>query len=342
VTNPVVLADIPVGTKQYPAIVKANFDALASALNDAMAQILAVSGDGAQLLLDTYDRNGIVGTTSYRLDLPNYSGGSQIVIGRRPVFDAGKQEQNVSIAFGTYGGQRTRVTRTGDVTLDAASIVSGLPKTIYVGIISDGTPQLFEDNSNPEVLYIYSLCWDGFSLTCPKYEAPILLSDETLQDIAGAPSTERVFDSQTDWLSHTQSRSTIVLAGDGGVSETGLNISKRVIGGFIATGPGDAEGFFCPAGTDKLLTLELWDDQDRRWNLQPIQIDCSATPTRFFFTIDPALGDDRFVTDVAEFRLVRTSVGGDIASARGFTWGLHTIPVLGTPIPKNDAKVRVF
>ncbi len=341
-TAPVVMTDIPIGTKQYTSIVKQNFDALAAAVNDLAAQLLAVSGDGAQLLLHTWDRSGIVGTTSYRLDIPNYSGGSQIVIGRRPAFDSAKQEQDLSIAFHTYGGQKTMVTKPGDTTLDAASITTGLPKTIYVGVISDGTPQLFEDNTNPEVLYIYSMCWDGFSLTCFKYEAPILLSEETLQDLANSPTTERIFDTMTDWLSHTRSRSSIVLAGDGGMSETGINISKRVVGGFFATGPGDKEGFWCPAGTDSILKLELWDDQDRRWNLEDIEIDVKTAPTRFFFRIDPALGDDRYITDVTEFRLVRVSIGGDIASVRGFTWGLQTIPVIGAPIPKNEAKIRVF
>ena len=336
------LADIPIGNKTYPSIIKANFDAIASAVNDLEAQILAVSGDGAQLILDLYDRNGIVGSTSYRLDLAAYAGGSQITIGRRPAFNATRQEKNVSVAFGTYGGQKTRVTLTGDVTLDAGSISAGLPKTIYVGIPSDGTPQLFEDNSNPEVLYAYSLCWDGYSLTCPKYECPILDSDETLQDIAGAPVAERIFDNATDWLAHDESRSTVVLGGDGSTSETGLNVSRQVVGGFIAAGPADADGWSCPGGAGSLLELELWDDQDRRWNFEDIVIDVQATPTRFFFTIDPVIGDDRWATDVVEFRLVKKSLGVDILSARGFSWGLYTVPVIGTPIAKNSTEIRVF
>jgi hypothetical protein len=336
------LSDIPIGNKTYPSIVKANFDAIASAINDLEAQILAVSGDGAQLLLEIFDRNGIVGSTSYRLDLGTYAGGSAITIGRRPTFDAAKQEKNVSVAFGTYGGQKTRVTLTGDVVLDAASISAGLPTTIYVGIPSNGTPQLFPDNSNPEVLYAYSLCWDGYALTCPKYECPILEAKSTLDDVAGAPATERIFDNATDWLAHNESRSTIVLAGSGDTSETGLNLSRQVLGGFIAAGPADADGWSCPGGAGSLLTLELWDDQDRRWNFEDIVIDVQATPTRVFFTIDPVIGDDRWATDVVEFRLVKISMGGDILSARGFSWGLDTVPVIGTPIAKNDTLINVF
>lgn len=332
------LQTIPDGSTDYEAITEANRAALEDIINTLIAQVSAAGGDGAQLILDAFDRDGVVGAGSYRLDVANYVGGSQIVIGRRPAFDAAKGDQNVSIAFGTYGGARTRVTLVGDHTLDAAAIISGLPKTIYIAIPSDGTPQFYEDAGLPNLVYVYSLCWNGFTFTQITQIGHILPGFTLLQELAKATQTERIFDGGTDWLAETESRSTIVLGGDGSENEIGLDVSRQVVGGFISC-KGNSSSFFAPAGTAKTLKLELWDDQDRRWNLEDIEIDCSATPTRLFFRINPAIGTDVFVTDVAEFRLVRTAVGSDIASARNFTWGMYTRSVIGTPIPKDSSKV---
>jgi hypothetical protein len=333
------LQQIPDGSTDYEAILEANRVALEDEINTLLAQISAVGGDGAQLILDLADRDGVVGSASYRLDMANYTGGSQIVIGRRPVFDPAKGDKDLSIAFGTYGGTRQRVILEGDVTIDAAAIIDALPKTIYIAIPEDGTPQFYEDADLPNLVYVYKMTWNGFTLSEITQIGHILPAGFTLaQDLAKAKTCERVFDGGTDWLAETESRSTITLGGDGTENEIGLDVSRLVVGGFISC-KGDSESFYAPGGTAKTIKLELWDDQDRRWNLEDIEIDCSETPTRLFFRIDPAIGTDVFVTSVAEFRLVRTALGADIASARNFTWGLYTQQIVGTPIPKDSSKV---
>lgn len=336
---PITLATIPDGSTSYEAITEANRVMIESFLNELEAKVSAAGGDGAVLILDAFDRDGLVGGASYQLDVKNYTGGPQIKVGRRPVFSAAKGDQDLSIAFGTFGGLRQRVTLNGDVTLDASAIVSALPKTIYVGIPSDGTPQLYQDGTLPNVLYAYSMTWNGFSLTDFKHKAHILPGFTLIQELAKAPSCERIFDSQTDWFVHEESRSTMIFGGNGDTSETGLNVSREIVGGFFATGPADDDGWAVSGGPNSTLKLELWDDQDRRWNLEDIAIDVATAPTRFFFTIDPVLGDDRWVTDVTEFRLVKISAGGDVVGARGFSWGLFTRPVIGTPIAKDSAVV---
>jgi hypothetical protein len=332
------LQAVPLGSPDYPTITEANRAAIEAALNELDAKVSSVGGDGAQLILDAFDRDGVVGAASYQLDLKNYTGAAEIIVGRRPAADTMKGDQDVSIAFGTFSGVKKRVTQSGDVTLDASFVTADLPKTIYIAIPSDGTVQIYEDADLPNLVYVASMCWTGFALSQFKQLAHILPGFTLLQELAKVAACERIFDGSTDWLSHSESLSTVVLGGDGTENEIALNISREVVGGFIAA-TGIAEGFYAPAGPDNKLVLELWDDQDRRWNLEDIEIDCSATPTRLFFKIDPALGDDVFVTGVAEFRLVRTSIGGDVLSARRFSWGLYTRPVIGTPTARDTSKV---
>ena len=62
-------------------------------------------------------------------------------------------------------------------------------------------------------------------------------------------------------------------------NEIDLNLSRKVLGGFLAF-EGGRDGFFSPVDTGDTVELEIWDDQDRRWNLEDIVVDCSATPTR--------------------------------------------------------------
>lgn len=332
------LATIPNGSTDYEAITEANRLSIQAALNELDAKISSIGGDGAQVILDLFDRDGVVGAASYQLDLANYTGAGQIKVGRRPTADLVKGDADVSIAFGTYGGTRQRVSLTGDVTLDATWITSALPKTIYIAVPSDGTPQFYEDPGVPNLLYLYSMTWNGFTLSGFQQMAHVLPGFTLIQELAKVATAERIFDGGTDWLAETESRSTILIGGDSGENGIGLELSRQIVGGFISC-KGGPESFFAPAGTAKTIKLEVWDDEDRRWNLDDIEIDASATPTKIFFRIDPALGRDVFVTEDAEFRLVRTALGADVASARNFTWGLYSRPVIGTPVAKDTSLV---
>ncbi len=317
-------------TSEGWSVMDDNFEELQSFVNDLAQQILAVSGDGAQLLLDLFDRPGIVGTHSYVLDLENYEGGSEIVIGRRPEANEIFGELNISIAFGIFAGLKKRVQQPGDVTLDASPITSGLPKTIYVGIGAAGTAQLFPDQTTPDVLYIYSMCWDGFQLTQSKRLGHFLPAYSLLQLLAKLPREIAVYDRDTQWKTDAQADVRIPLHGSAissGVA--GLDLAAEIIGGYVDVPKGGLGAFHCPGGTANKLVLRFMLN-GVKVNLGTFEINVSNAPDRIYFTVDAdALGSDRFVTSVSHVSIERVSVGADVVSARGCSYGLFVRPVLG-------------
>lgn len=328
---------IPRGGPEGWNVIDDNFEELQNFVNELASQILAVSGDGAQLLLDLFDRPGIVGTHSYVLDLPNYEGGAEILIGRRPAPNLEAGELDLSVAFGVFAGQRKRVQQAGDVTLDAASIVSGLPKTIYVGIGSSGTAQLFEDQLTPDVLYIYSMCWDGFQLTQFKRLGHFLPAYSLLQMLAARPVEISAFDGETQWTSDADAAVRLPLHGSADSNDVeGLELASEIVGGYVDV-PRDGVGRFrCPGGSDNKLVLRFMLN-GKKVNLEAIEINVSNAPDRIYFTADAdVLGSDRFVVDVAHVSIERVSVGADVVSARGCSYGLFLRPVLGIAIPKDS------
>ena len=338
---PLSLQDFAVSDTNYVEKHNDNNAALEAAVNALQAQILAAVGEGADLVLDVFDRDGLVGIHSYVLDLDAYPGGAEIVIGRRPAPVPAFGEVDESIAWGTYAGEKSRVRLVGDVTLDALPITSGLPKTIYVGIPSDGTPQLFESAVTPNVLYAYSMVWDGFQLSDFKRMAPILPHYTTLQGIAGAPRLLYLFDSETDWVSDEEGSTEIVCPGAKDDNEIEVDGALEVIGLFAhATKSGD-DGFSAPAGVpqvSKVIFRVLSDGV--AWNLDDFEFDASNIPDVFFSKVNVSLvGDDRFVTEVKRFSLERVSIGSHVVSARAFSWGLIVRPVVGIAIPKDQNKV---
>ncbi len=324
-------------TKTYIADINANWATIEAAINDLDAQIFALFGDGALLLLDWFDRDGIIGAASYQLDILGYAGGSEITIGRRPVFNPILGEKDESIAFITVGGTRTRVVQTNDLVLNASVIVVTIPTTIFIGVGSAGPAQVFPDQIAANVLYIYSLTWDGFSMKDFRRIAPIMGGYSLLQEMNQAPRERTIFDSDTDWLVDTVSRTEIVMPGIGDDNEIALEAPRQVIGGFVEFHRGDFDGCHAPAGPDNLLKLRLT-SAAVKWNLGEIEIDCSNIPDTVYFKIDePVVGDLRFVTEVRRFQLEKLSVGLDVVSARGMSWGLFYKPIIGTAIAKDES-----
>jgi hypothetical protein len=323
----------------YPAIVEANFAEIESQINTLIGQVSALGGEAAGLINDAFDRDGLVGAHSYRLDLLNYAGGSTITIGRRPTAVSGHGDLNVSVAWGTFGGVKKRVTLNGDLPLDAMSVPqTGLPKTIYIVIPSDGTPQFTDSAVLPNAIYAYSMSWDGYAIDTAtiKRMAPLLGAYETLKALHDDVQIHQVTDETTDWISEDESRRGLILPGSS--IDTGIAIegSKRPVGGFISID----EGWDSVEGDDNKLVLELLDDEDNRWNLDPIEIDCSQAPDTFLFLVDEVtLANKIFVTERRRFRLSRVSIGTKVCAAQGMTWGLFLQPVLGTPVAKDTAKV---
>lgn len=326
----------PLGNMDYPEIMEANLAAIESFCNALANQVLAASGDGADLILDINDRPGLVGTHSYQLDLDAYAGGAEILIGRRPAPNLGIGEFDMSVAWGTFGGQKQRVTQTGDVTLDALPIVSGLPKTIYVGIGSSGTAQLFEDDTTPEVLYVYSMTWNGFNLTAFKRLGHYLPAYSLFQSMVKHAQVVQITDHETQWTGDLIAEVSLPLHGGPLSNEIGVNHAVEVIGGFIDIPRAGAGRFHAPSAVQNTLVLKLM-AAGVKWNLEALEINVANTPDRIYFTIDEgAVGDDRFVTSVEDFRLERVSIGAHVVSARGYTLGLFVRPILGVAIPKDN------
>jgi hypothetical protein len=339
---PLSLTPIPAGSTSYPAIVQANWDAIESFCNQLASQILAAAGDGADLILDVFDRPGLVGSTSYVLDLENYAGGAEIDIGHRPTANPALGEQDTSIAWGIFGGQRARVVQNEDVTLNAGGIIAGLPKTIYVGIPSDGTAQLFEDNTTPNVLYIYSMCWNGFSLTEFKRLAPILPGYSLLQRVVAAPREVRASDEVTDFLEHDEARTILVTPGDAADNEIGVHGSREILGFFVHFPQGDEEGgLWAPAGEDNKLTLKI-QCEGEDWT-EEFELDASIDGGNFVqVALHADVADKRYATEAIRFKLVKVSIGGDVVSAGSFDWGYYWRPMIGTEIPVDTNEMDLI
>lgn len=336
------LQDFTASGTDYVARLNNNNAAIEAAILSLQSAVLASVGDGAELILDAFDREGIVGTQSYALDLDAYDGGDSILIGRRPAPDVDLGEANISVAWASFAGVYARVTQTGDVTLNASSIVSGLPKTIYVGIPSGGTAQLYEDTSDLAVLYIYSMTWDGFTLTNFKRLAPYLPGYETLQKSIGSPRQLQIFDNETDWTSDTESATSIVIAGAQDDNEILVDGSMEVIGMFVDVGRGGPDAFEAMEGMDGVdiaVQLKVMCN-GVRWNLEDLEIDASAVPDTVYAQVDVGtVGDERFVTEVTRFSLEREAIGAGVVSARAFSWGLIVRPLVGVAVPKDNNTV---
>lgn len=330
---------IPAGADGWSKVDDA-LTAIQSFVNALAAQISAVSGDGAQLLLDIYPVPGIVGPESYVLDIPNYGGAESIDIGRRPTPNPVMGELDLSIAYGTYGGEKKRVFLDGDVTLDASPIVDDLPKTIFVGIPSSGTPQLFETDETGGVLYIYSMTWSGTVLSAFKRLKPYLWSNTLAQAVAKRCQEIAIFDPLTDFFTDTVAVVRLPLHGSAEENEVpGLDQAAEILGGYVDV-PKAGTGYYDQSGAADTLRLKFMMGADKI-NLGNLDIEVSDAPTRVYFAVDAAtLGSKRFVTDVKSITIERVSIGADVDSAKGATFGLFVRPLHGNvPLPKDTDAV---
>jgi len=331
---PLSLEEWAEGGFDYVEKIAANFASIQSFVNSLAQQVLASGAEGSSLILDMFDRPGIV--VGYQLDIDAYEGGAEILIGRRPTPNIPAGDQDESAAWGTFAGERSRVQQTGDITLDASPILAGLPKTIYVGIPSSGTAQLYEDTATPDVIYIYSLCWNGFNLTQFKRMGHYLPSYWLFQAMVKHAQVVQVSDWETQWTGDTLAEMSLPLHGGVLGNGIGVNHALEVIGGFVDIPKGGVGRFHSPSAVNNKLVLKLM-AAGVKWNLEPIEINAASCPDRIYFQIDTgAVGDDRYVTDVEDFRLERVSIGDNVVSARGYTLGLFVRPILGVAIPKDS------
>lgn len=331
------------GDVDYVSKLNSNATVIEGELNSLAAQVLASFGEGAQLILDTYDRDGVVGTASYVLDIGAYAGAALIDIGRRPTPVPAFGDPTESVAWGTFSGVKRRVTQSTDVTLNAAAITTGLPKDIFVVIGADGTAAFEETDSLPNLIYVYTMCWDGFQLTDFRRRAPILPGYSLIQSIAAAPTQLQVSDSDTDWLQDLVAATEVSVPGAKEDNEILLDGGVEVLGFFVHAMKSGNDGWNAPfpsSNPDDAIVKMKVTSEGVDWTLAPMEIDAGAAPDVVYQKLNiGVVGLDRFVTVTRRFRLERTALGANITSARGFTWGLFVRPILGIAIPKDTTKV---
>lgn len=332
------------GEYDYQGKINRNFSSIRSFVNGLEASVLAASADGQALILDMWDRDGIVGSQSYQLDLDTYAGGSSIVIGRRPAYKAALGEQDKSVAFVTSMGTKTRCELNGDLTLDFSTIVSGLPRSVYIIIPASGTPEVSDTAGLPNVIYAYSMTWDGFNLSDFKRMAPILPAYPTVQAILGAPRKDGVFDNETDFATDEEGSTEIVLLGAADDNEIEVDGSVEVVGCFAhATKAGAGAWAISSPGTQEEQTVKFnIESEGVTWNDGEFEFDAGNIPDYQFREIESGIGDDKFCLTSRTFRLVRTAVGDHVASARCLYWGLIVRPIIGMPCARDGSKVTLI
>lgn len=336
--------DFEAADTDYVAHLNANFDEIASFFNALAAMVSATSGPGAILIQDLFDRPGVVGSSSYHLDVESYAGGSEIDIGRRPAPFAPPGETDTSIAWGLFAGEWDRVSQVGDVTLDASAIVAGLPKTIYVGVPSTGIAQFYEIESPPDVVMLYAMSWDGADLSEFERVTHILPGYSLIQSMAAAPMKDQILDTETDFRDgNTYGDSVIVLPGAPAANGISLEGAVEALGLFFNVTRDDEDGWFTNSAGDpdeSKVTLQVVDDEDDVWSASDIVIDCTDPVGTFFVAIDAGVSAKKFVTEARTLRLKLVSCGDDVVSARCFTWGAFYKPMHGAPMPKDLTKVK--
>lgn len=312
---------------------------VANAVNTHHQELLSAIGPGALLIEDVFDRDGIVGEHSYQLDIPNYTGGTTITIGRRPVPIAARGEVDVSIGWITIATGKTRITLTGDLVLSGAAVITGLPKTIYVRVGASGVPQVLETEADTNLMTLYKATWDGFSWTNITRTAHILGGGTTLMALAGEPRRLLIHDGQTNWVDPGVLDSDTELVTLGRAVDNGIGIDGEVeiLGFEIHPHRATAGGWFAPSVNppESLVTLRVVSEAEE-WTAANFEIDCGQAPDSLFAAVAGAIGSKKFVNELRRFRLELVSVGSGVVSARGFSWGVIYAPVLGASVPKDS------
>lgn len=316
--------------KDYVARLNNNNTAIKAAVEALQAQVLASSGAGSQLLLDIIDRAGVLGADSYVLDIDGYDGSDSIDVGTAGV---------TSKAWGDFSGSFDRVTLSGGsspATVSAAAIVSALPKTIYMVVPANGTPQFTELDNVPNVVYLYSMTWDGISLTEFKRLATLLPGYSLIEDIASRAEIIWIYDTETDWISDEQGMSSVLLPGANSDNDL-ADMNYEVLGFVVNCTRTDEDGMYASQDDE--------DDADRNhvkwkvtsegedWTSEDFDFDCSDMPDFQFIAVAEGLVASTFITEARTFELERTYLGDLVESARAFQWGIVVRRIYGPAMP---------
>jgi len=337
----ITLQSFAASDRNYVQKLNSNFTAIAAAINSLQAAISGGVGPGSQLITDLFDRPGVIGTHSYQLDLDAYAGAALIDIGYRPAPNIAYGETGTSAAWVNTGESFERVQLAVDATLSFAAIITALPKTVYVVLPGNGTPQVTESDVLPNVLYLYSMTWDGYQIDIAtiKRMYHLLPGYELIKDMARRPQMLSIFDPETDWVSDEQGMTSILIPG--AIDEENFaEMAYEVLGFFVNAARGDEDGFSAPAeaivADDTHVKFKItsegedWTDEDASFDF-----DCSNMPDFQFIPISDAIGDDRYVVESRTFEMERTFLGPAVVSARAFQWGVLVRPIYGPAFAKD-------
>ncbi len=345
-TNALSLSTFAAADTDYVAKLNADARATESAVNTLFELVENTFGDGALLISDLFLYDGIIGDESFVLDVPAYTGGGQITVGRRPVAPVFAGETSESAAWLTVSGRRTRIVVSVDTELDADAILEGIPKTIYVVVTSGGDVQLEEEADVANELYLYSMTWNGFSLSDFVRMAPILPGYQLLKRIAAPMLPIQLYDPDTNFVDDVESVTMLTIPG--APDESGplaIPGGFEVLGGFVSFNKAGLDGAYAPGatGADSKLVLEVRSD-DVVWNVEEdLEVNVNLAPNTQYWRVDESVvGLDRFCNEYREFRLVRASIGSGVISARAFTWGLYVRPIIGAAVGKDTDKLDMI
>lgn len=309
--------------KDYVARLNNNFSALKAATEALQSAILGSVGAGAQLVTDLFDRGGVV--RGYELDEENYDGSEDITI-------------TAGVAWGDFNGTFDRVTLAEDLEINASAITSGLPKTVYIVITANGAPQFVESDALPNVVYAWSMTWDGIGYSEFKRLGTLLPGYDLVEDIARRAEIISIFDTETDWLSDEEGKTSIMLPGANTDNEL-ADMVYEVIGFVAQAVRSDEDGFYAteedPEDTDRDHVKFVVHSEGEDWidPEDPFDFDCSEGADYQFKPVNPALEASVYITEAQTFELVRTYLGDFVESARAFNWGVVVRRVYGPAMP---------
>lgn len=324
--------------RNYVQKLNSNFSAIQAAINSLQAAISGGIGPGSQLITDVFDRQGVIGTRSYQLDLDAYAGGALLDIGYRPAPNLAYGELAVSAAWVNTGESFERVQMATDATLNFAAFIA-VPTTIYVILPGNGTPQLTENDAVPNVLYLYSMTWDGGSVDVASIRRMyhLLPGYELIKDMARRPQMLSLFDPETDWVTDEEGQTSILIPGATD-EENFAEMAYEVLGFFVNATRADDDGFSAPGEVvdpeDNHVKWKITSEGED-WTDDEFDFDCSNMPDFQFIPISDAIGDDRYVVESRTFEMVRTHLGPAVNSARAFQWGVLVRPLFGPPFAKD-------
>jgi len=193
-----------------------------------------------------------------------------------------------------------------------------------------------EADNIPNVVYLYSMTWDGIGYTDFMRLFIMLPGYELIEDIASRTEIIDIFDTETDWLSDATGMTSILLPGANSDNEL-ADMVYEVIGFVVNACRPDEDGFYAtetdPDDADRNHVKFKVTSEGEDWTSEDFDFDCSDMPDFQFIAVNPALEASVYITEAQTFELERTYLGDFVESARAFQWGIVVRRVYGPAMP---------